>query len=259
MKIIYIANTRLPTEKAHGLATMKICEAFVRAGAELELIVPKLWRHPGDPFVFYDIHHFPSKNFMYQRVMKKSSGFAVQTRWKILALGKQFAVPENKIVYWPNGTDVEKFSAGISKDEARKKLGLSINEKIILYTGALFDWKGVNTLVLAVGQLFLEAKVYIVGGATIDVKNLKKRLPEANNPRIVFVPFQPHEMMPFWCKAADVLVLPNTGKQKVSLYYTSPMKLFEYLVSGTPMVVSNIPSITEIVDNSSAFINNLGN
>jgi len=332
MKIIYIANTRLPTEKAHGLATMKICEAFVRAGAELELMVPKLWRHPGDPFVFYnvspnfrikqifcfdlmpilpfrflepitfllqilsfsffaalfvlirrtseragavffshdyiplffasfvvrnifyDIHHFPSKNFMYQRVMKKSSGFAVQTRWKILALGKQFTVPENKIVYWPNGTDVEKFSAGISKDEAREKLGLSINEKIILYTGALFDWKGVDTLVLAADRLSLEAKVYIVGGATIDVKNLKKHLPEANNPWIVFVPFQPHEMMPFWCKAADVLVLPNTGKQKVSLYYTSPMKLFEYLVSGTPMVVSNIPSITEIVDNSSAFL-----
>jgi glycosyltransferase involved in cell wall biosynthesis len=40
MKIIYIANTRLPTEMAHGLQVMKMCEAFVKNGAELELVVP---------------------------------------------------------------------------------------------------------------------------------------------------------------------------------------------------------------------------
>ena len=330
MKIIYIANTRLPTEKAHGLATMKICEAFARAGVTVELIVPKLWRHSSDPFlfygvksnfkinkifcfdflpflprwlewltfflqmisfsiftilyfsfkkrdrgeavffshdymplffislvaskIFYDIHHFPGKNFMYRRVMNKSFGFAVQTRWKIKELGVRFNVSTDKIIYWPNGTDVEKFSAIIPKDEARKKLGLPTDEKIVLYTGALFNWKGVETLILAVSKISPVAKVYLVGGATADVEYLNKRLPEANDERIVFVPFQPHELMPFWCQAADVLVLPNTGKQKVSLYYTSPMKLFEYINSGTPLVATNIPSIAEIVDNSCAFL-----
>lgn len=331
MKIIYIANTRLPTEKAHGLATMKICEAFARAGSEVELVVPKLWRRSGDPFsfygvkpnfkirrffcfdlmpilpfrflepvtfflqmlsfslfanfyfffqrrertnaiffshdymplyfiswlapkIFYDVHHYPGKNFMYRRLLEKSFGFAVQTRWKIAALQKDFGIPERQVVYWPNGTDVEKFSAPISKDEARKKLGLPANDKIVLYTGALFDWKGVDTLILAAQQLSLAAKVYIVGGNITDIKELKNRLPEANNPRIIFVPFQPHELMPLWCRAADVLVLPNTGKQKVSLYYTSPMKLFEYIASGTPLVASDIPSIVEIVDEHCAFL-----
>lgn len=28
MKIIYIANARIPTEKAHGIQIMKMCEAF---------------------------------------------------------------------------------------------------------------------------------------------------------------------------------------------------------------------------------------
>ena len=56
--------------------------------------------------------------------MNKSFGFAVQTRWKIKELGTRFNVPTDKIIYWPNGTDVEKFSAIIPKDEARKKLGL---------------------------------------------------------------------------------------------------------------------------------------
>src|SRR4051812_37559194 len=41
MKICYIANIRLPTEKAHGIQIMKMCEAFALLGHEVNLIVPK--------------------------------------------------------------------------------------------------------------------------------------------------------------------------------------------------------------------------
>ncbi len=41
MKIFYIANIRLPTEKAHGIQIMKMCEAFSRAGIEVTLVVPR--------------------------------------------------------------------------------------------------------------------------------------------------------------------------------------------------------------------------
>jgi glycosyltransferase involved in cell wall biosynthesis len=54
--------------------------------------------------------------------------------------------------------------------------------------------------------------------------------------------------MPVWQKAADVLVIPNTAKEKISKYYTSPMKLFEYLASEKPIAASNIPSIKEIYE-----------
>ncbi len=38
--IAYIANIRLPTEKAHGLQIMKTCEALIKSGVKIELIVP---------------------------------------------------------------------------------------------------------------------------------------------------------------------------------------------------------------------------
>ena len=40
MKLIYIANSRIPTEKAHGFQIAKMCESFSRAGAETELWLP---------------------------------------------------------------------------------------------------------------------------------------------------------------------------------------------------------------------------
>ena len=42
MKLLYIADIRLPTEKAHGAQIMKTCEAFSLNGIDTELIIP--WR-----------------------------------------------------------------------------------------------------------------------------------------------------------------------------------------------------------------------
>lgn len=52
----YLANIRMPTEKAHGVQIMKTCEALARAGAQVELLVSA--RHSdivADPFTYYAI------------------------------------------------------------------------------------------------------------------------------------------------------------------------------------------------------------
>ncbi len=58
MKLIYLANVRIPTEKAHGLQIMKMCEAFAQTGTTVELIVPqrKNADFAGvDPFTYYGV------------------------------------------------------------------------------------------------------------------------------------------------------------------------------------------------------------
>ena len=41
MKILYIANARMPTEKAHGFQIIKTIEAFQLAGETVELLLPR--------------------------------------------------------------------------------------------------------------------------------------------------------------------------------------------------------------------------
>lgn len=49
MRLVYVENVRLPTEKAHGHAIIKSCEAFARLGADVELWHPQ--RHQNDPLL----------------------------------------------------------------------------------------------------------------------------------------------------------------------------------------------------------------
>jgi len=327
LNIVYLTHARLPTQKAHGLATVKLCEAFSTQGAKVlllhagglkdkntfefyniknnfkEKILPsidlvylgifkKLFflihvftfsvvsalyiifnhkKYKDSVFfshnhsvlffltffsykTFFDVHDFPSVISTVQRVVNKSFGFSVQTKWKVGALSKKFGIPQEKIIYWPNGIDLNDFNITQDKLEAREKLFLPKNEKIILYTGQLFSWKGVDTLIRAAGVLNAGSSIYIVGGSDEDVIKLKKQIPDADYSRIKFISFQPHNLIPLWQKAADVLVLPNTAKEDISLYYTSPMKLFEYMASGRPIVASRIPSITEILNETNAYL-----
>ncbi len=332
MKLTYIANIRLPTEKAHGVGRMKLCEAFAKQGIEVELIHP--WRFnkikkgpfdyygvkrnfrikklhhldfiPLDKFLgplaswigslefsfisfcyiltrgffrsnivffshdhfplflfsffsqntFYDIHDFPRlktflHKFYYQLLFKRLKGIVVTNSWKKKELENIFGIVGKKILIAPNGVDIEEFDISQTKADCRRKLGLSLKEKIILYTGHLYFWKGVQVLAEASQYLPKDVKVYFVGGTKVDIKNYKL---QTANYELNIVGHKPHKEIPYWLKTADVLVLPNTAKEDISKYWTCPLKLFEYMVSKRPIVASNLPSIREILNESNSVL-----
>ncbi len=61
MKIVFIMNVRIPTEKAHGYQITKMCEALALGGVEVSLFVPTRKNNTeGDIFSYYGV----SKNFL---------------------------------------------------------------------------------------------------------------------------------------------------------------------------------------------------
>ena len=64
--------------------------------------------------------------------------------------------------------------------------------------------------------------------------------------------FRDHSDLPWLLAGADVLVLPNTAKDENSKFFTSPLKLFEYMAASRPIVASSLPSLREILNEKNA-------
>ncbi|MCK5021969.1 MAG: glycosyltransferase [Candidatus Pacebacteria bacterium] len=199
---------------------------------------------------FYEMHDFPESNFWFYKIlMKKVKWVLIHNEWKVNKAVDKLRVSRNKVLHQPNVVNIKMFDIKLSKEEARKKLNLPKDKKIIIYTGHLYGWKGTNILADSIEYLDDSFLFIFVGGTKDDIENFKKKY----NRNVLFVGNKEHGEIPIWQKAADILVLPNTAKEKISKYYTSPMKLFEYMTSQRAIIASDIPSIREVVDDEMVY------
>jgi glycosyltransferase involved in cell wall biosynthesis len=203
------------------------------------------------PHTVYEVHDYPkTKKWVYGLLLRRVQFIVVTNEWKRRRLIAEFSLPTEKLFVERNGVDIKEFTIDVSKALAREKLKLEPRKPIILYTGHLYSWKGAHILAQAAESL-PNARVAFVGGTEKDIalfRGLYGRIPS-----IQFFGHRPHDEIPLWQKAADVLVIPNTAKEDISKFYTSPMKLFEYMASDRPIVASDIPSVREIVSEADAF------
>ena len=327
MKIIYIANSRIPTTKAHGFQIIKMCEAFSNAGAGVELWAPKrfnpikedsfryyniretftikkiavidlipLSRYLGfianfiesfsfavftvvalsrrdfdiiysrDQFTLwflsffnkkfiYEIHSFPRHAALYRRIWKKAHKIIVITS-ALKNLVIKEGIPENKILIAPDAVDLKIFeSINADKDELRAELNLPKDSFLVGYVGkfkTLEMEKGIKTMIEALPLSGNETKMVFVGGEESEIKEYKMFSNRFNVlPQCIFISYQPHAKVIRYIKAMDALVIPFPNKSHYA-FYASPLKLFEYMASGRPIIASDLPALREILNDKNA-------
>ena len=154
----------------------------------------------------------------------------------------------------PDGVDLADFDFKLSQVEVRQKLGLPIDKKIVTYTGSfyLYDWKGVDVFIEVAKKFELFDIIFVLVGGTIgEIQAIKDKY---NLKNLLLISRVKHGMVPYYLKASDILVLPNKAGNTNSEFYTSPLKLFEYMASGVPIIASNLPSIREVLDENNSYL-----
>ena len=201
--------------------------------------------------VFWESHE-PKANWLFGLVAKRATGVVAISSGIKNFLVEHLGVSAEKISVVPDAADVEVIQA-LSDDKNlwRQQLNLPLDKKIALYTGHLYDWKGADTLARAAKLLPADVLVVLVGGTIEALADFQVRF--GATPNLLLAGHQPASDIPAWLKAADVLVLPNSGKQLISSTFTSPLKLFEYLAAGRAIVASDLPSLREILTEATCF------
>jgi glycosyltransferase involved in cell wall biosynthesis len=116
------------------------------------------------------------------------------------------------------------------------------------YAGHLYPWKGVDVLIRALAAT-PDIAGLVIGGhpAERDLARVQALATSLGlDDRMIFTGQIPPADVAGRLAAASILVLPNTPSA-ISERYTSPLKLFEYLAMGRPIVASDLPSIREVL------------
>ena len=201
--------------------------------------------------VIYEAHRFPSSRLgleLSRWLVNKLDGIVVLTNFlatRYLELG----IPEKRISVVPDAVDLQDFGV-FSKSAARQHLGIDESIFVVMYVGHMYHWKGVDTLVEAATRLSDNEQIWLIGGTPEELPRIEQLAKQLELTNIHLAGYVPYEHISTYMAAADVLVIPNSGDYDISRFYTSPIKLFEYMAAKRPIVASNLPSLREIIEHN---------
>lgn len=206
---------------------------YVRASYFLPLILAAFLLHVP---CFFETHRRPvtlPERFRENLIVRMSRGLVVVSEH----VREEYARHGKSMIVVHDAVSLERFAVDVSKEEARSKLGLAPEQLLCVYTGSVSRLKGINYVVDAAREL-PHVTFLLAGRITADYRGAT--LP-AN---VTLMGEKEQKELPTLLRAADVLLLPHPDND----YSQSPMKLFEYMASGVPLVSSRLPSLLEILN-----------
>lgn len=188
---------------------------------------------------FFEAHSFPKSflgKFTQRVLLRNAQGLVCISE----GLAKKYgSIYSGEILIAHDGVDMNLFG------KSKKSTG----KKIVLYTGSPYKEKGVLTLAKACEDLDDATCLFLGGNKNeSEFKHLQK---VAKNS--IVLPYVRHTEVPKYIAQADLLVIPNSAKDRVFSEDTSPLKLFEYMASGKKILASDVPAIKAILNEKMAW------
>ena len=155
---------------------------------------------------------------------------------------RRYRVAPERVAVLPSGTDTGLFFPQDST-ACRRRIGLGLDREYIGFVGSFYRYQGLQCLLEAMAiirRTVPSVHLLLVGDgeAAPELKQQADRL--VLNPCITWAGRITYQEVPTWIGAMTLCVAPFRGDRGE----TSPVKIFDYLGCGKPVIASAIPSVS---------------
>lgn len=160
-------------------------------------------------------------------------------------------IPSNKIIINPNGADPKKLSKFTEENfkSIRETLNISKNEFVIGYVGTFSTWHNIDFLMKLINFVCkknCEIKFILIG---LDYTNKNfLELIEDNKEiksQIMIMGKLPPKVKDYFLQVSDATIITNKNKINNKEFFGSPIKLFEYMSLGKPIISTKVKNIED--------------
>ena len=159
------------------------------------------------------------------------------------------AVPAVLIENAPGSGDTPVAGSGA---RVRQELGLAAGAPMVLYTGTFEHYQGLDLLFAAARRVIdrrPDVRFVLAGGRSDQIAAATADAERAGiSTAVVFAGQRPAEEIPRFLDAADVLVSPRSSGTN------TPLKIYQYLRSGRPIVATRLLTHTQVLNDEVAIL-----
>lgn len=193
-------------------------------------------------------------------MLSHASGVFTQSQQAKEYFIRTHGIQPEKIAVITNGADELDNADDETLSLLQKRFGLSNQVKIIGFLGSMHHWHGladVPRLIDRVLTEFQNAAFLFVGKGGALEKELRLSLLNTHPGRVIFTGHVDNADVSTYVRLFTIAIAPYP---KIDLFYFSPMKLFEYMAAGKPIIASRSGQISEVLqDGESGILYEPGN
>lgn len=158
---------------------------------------------------------------------------------------QELGASRQRVTVLPNAVDPDRFHPAVSGRAARKRYGLG-DKQVVGFVGSLKPWHDLDTVLAAAELLTGEedrVQVLVVGDGPRSAE-----LEAQASARLICTSAVERREVPGLIAAMDVVVVPYAGEDDA---YFSPLKLYEAMAMGKPVVGADVGQVAEVLGGES--------
>jgi glycosyltransferase involved in cell wall biosynthesis len=189
---------------------------------------------------------------LFERFIRRVENYTIRRARPVMVLTavmsqrleREFGISDSRVV--PSGHGFSRLPPLPGKD-MRTLLGLPVDRRIAIYSGLSFHGKGLDLIFAVARHLPADCMIVVLG----DTPETSARLTALSRElglelNLLFIPSVPHEHVAAWLRSADAGLLLYPRRQYLA-EFSSPLKVFEYLACGLPVIATRLAALEEIV------------